>query len=72
MIEIGAEFYNGGWVYGTRGSTSAVFERNPLKVAITASGVDKGMLSYSKKIEVDQNSNLCEDLYALLVRPSCT
>lgn len=38
---------------GQEGSFSAVVETNPLKVAITASGVDKSMLSHSKMIEVD-------------------
>ncbi len=66
LIMIGAEFYNRGWVYGTSGNFSAVVGSNPLRVAITASGVDKGRLSYSEIIEVDQNSN---NLRGLL-RPS--
>lgn len=44
LVEIGREFYARGWVYGTSGNFSAVAGRDPLSIAITASGLDKGAL----------------------------
>jgi len=47
------DFYARGWVYGTSGNFSVVTERSPLRLAITASGVDKGRLDQSHILEVD-------------------
>lgn len=47
------DFYARGWVYGTSGNFSAVLERSPLRLAITASGVDKGRLDEAHILEVD-------------------
>ncbi len=44
LIEIGREFHTRGWVLGTSGNFSAVLSRDPLRLAITASGVHKGAL----------------------------
>ena len=45
MSEIGRGFYARSWVLGTGGNFSAVGARDPLRVVITGSGVDKGRLS---------------------------
>jgi len=41
---IGRDFHARGWVLGTSGNFSAVLSRNPLRLAITASGVSKGLI----------------------------
>ena len=42
LREIGRDFYKRGWVLGTSGNFSVVLSRDPLRLAITASGVSKG------------------------------
>src|SRR5882724_2546413 len=44
LAEIGRDFHRRGWVLGTSGNFSAVIEREPLRIAITASSVDKSRL----------------------------
>ena len=51
-------FYARGWVLGTSGNFSTVVERSPLRLAITASSVDKGRLSPDQFLEVDANGQL--------------
>lgn len=41
---IGRDFYGRGWVLGTSGNFSAVVSRDPLRLAITSSGVSKADL----------------------------
>lgn len=40
-----ARFASLGWMRGTSGNLSAVLSGNPLRLAVTASGIDKGTLS---------------------------
>jgi methylthioribulose-1-phosphate dehydratase len=58
LVEIGRNFYSRGWVLGTGGNFSAVIKRNPLRLAITASGADKGNLVPSQILEVDQEGKV--------------
>jgi methylthioribulose-1-phosphate dehydratase len=53
LAEVGRGFYNRGWVLGTSGNFSAVSSREPLLLAITASGVDKGALTPDQILRVD-------------------
>ena len=53
LIKIGCNFYDRGWLYGTSGNLSSVLSREPMRIAITATGADKGDLSTSQIIEVD-------------------
>ncbi len=55
LAEIGRQFYGRGWVMGTSGNFSAVVSRDPLRLAITSSGVDKGSLSPGDIVEIDQH-----------------
>jgi methylthioribulose-1-phosphate dehydratase len=55
LAEIGRQFYSRGWVLGTSGNFSAVLSRDPLRLAITSSGVDKGNLSPGDILEIDQH-----------------
>lgn len=53
LAEAGRNFYQRGWVLGTSGNFSAVAERAPLRLVITASGHDKGQLTSAQFVEVD-------------------
>lgn len=53
LAEVGRQCYARGWVLGTSGNFSAVARRNPLTLAITTSGVDKGLLEPSQIVEID-------------------
>ena len=57
LVSIAAEFHVRGWVLGTSGNLSAVVERNPLRLAITASGVDKGAMTQGQIISIDEHAN---------------
>ena len=58
LVNLGRAFYRRGWVLGTSGNFSTVVERSPLRLAITASSVDKGRLSPDQFLEVDANGQL--------------
>ena len=55
LAEAGRSFYTRGWALGTSGNFSAVVRREPLRLAITASGLDKGQLTARDIIEVDED-----------------
>ena len=52
--------YERGWVMGTSGNFSAVVSRAPLVLTITATGLDKGMLSPESFVDVDANGETVE------------
>jgi methylthioribulose-1-phosphate dehydratase len=58
LAEIGRQCYARGWALGTSGNFSAVVNRDPLRLAITASGVDKGNLSAGEIVEIDQHGKV--------------
>jgi methylthioribulose-1-phosphate dehydratase len=58
LAEIGRQCYARGWVLGTSGNFSAVVSRNPLRLAITTSGVDKSTLSAGEIVEIDQHGKV--------------
>ncbi len=58
LIDIGRLFYGRGWALGTSGNFSAVTGRDPLRLAITASTVDKGELTLDDIVEVDETGRL--------------
>ena len=53
LSEIAREAYARGWALGTSGNMSAVVGREPLRLAITPSGVDKGRLAPEQILEID-------------------
>jgi methylthioribulose-1-phosphate dehydratase len=53
LIDIGRRFDARGWVLGTSGNFSAVVSREPLRLAITESGADKGRLERAQILEID-------------------
>src|SRR5262250_1785055 len=58
LAEIGRGFYARGWVLGTSGNFSAVVSREPLRLAITSTGLDKGGLRPAQFLEIDDQANV--------------
>lgn len=54
-------FYARGWLLGTSGNLSAVVQREPLRLAITASGLDKGELKAEQVILIDEDARLVSE-----------
>lgn len=53
LAELGRELHARGWVLGTSGNFSAVLSHDPLRLAITPRGADKGRLDPAQILEVD-------------------
>lgn len=58
LASAGRTFYARGWVFGTSGNFSAVLRREPLRLLITASGLDKAALDLRHFLEVDGGGHL--------------
>ena len=53
LAATGREFYSRGWVQGTSGNFSAVLSREPLRLAVTSTGLDKSTLAAGQFLEID-------------------
>lgn len=53
LREVGKIFYSRGWAMGTGGNYSSTVSLRPLRLAVTASGSDKGALKDSEILEID-------------------
>jgi len=58
LAAVGRSFYSRGWVLGTSGNFSTVISRDPLRLAITSSGVDKSELAAEHILQVDDAGRL--------------
>jgi methylthioribulose-1-phosphate dehydratase len=58
LAELGRDFHRRGWVLGTSGNFSAVVEREPLRIAITASSLDKSRLLPEHILEVGSDGRV--------------
>lgn len=58
LAETGRGFYARGWVLGTSGNFSAVVSREPLRLAITSTGLDKSSLTAAQFLEIDDAANV--------------
>ena len=58
LVDIGRNFYARGWVLGTSGNFSAVLNRDPLHLAITASGNHKGYLTTEQILHINADSKV--------------
>jgi methylthioribulose-1-phosphate dehydratase len=54
LVSISRSFYARGWALGTSGNFSAVLSRDPLRLAITPSGADKGELNAERILTIGQ------------------
>ncbi len=61
IVGVARGFYARGWLMGTSGNLSAVVQREPLRLAITASGIDKGELSDEQVILIDEEARLVSE-----------
>jgi methylthioribulose-1-phosphate dehydratase len=53
LVDLGRAAHARGWALGTSGNLSAVLNPDPLRVAITRSGADKGLLGPDDILEID-------------------
>ena len=58
LCAVGRRFYSRGWALGTTGNFSAVVGARPLRLAITASSVNKGTLTTTQILEIDEHARL--------------
>ncbi len=60
LVEAGRALHARGWALGTSGNFSAVLDREPLALAISRSGVDKGGLVVTDFLRVDAAGRVIE------------
>ena len=58
LAEVARQCYARGWAPGTSGNFSATVSRDPLRLAITPSGVDKGELTAGQILEIDAHGQV--------------
>lgn len=58
LVRLGQDFHRRGWVLGTSGNFSVVIDRQPFRLAITASSVDKGRLTADQILVIDDNGRV--------------
>jgi methylthioribulose-1-phosphate dehydratase len=58
IAELARLCYARGWAPGTSGNFSATVSRDPLRLAITTSGIDKGSLTPDHIVEIDGHSKV--------------
>lgn len=56
----GREFHRRGWVLGTSGNFSMLLARKPLRIVVTASGIDKGDLDETNFLEIDDDAEILQ------------
>ena len=61
LVSIAKSFHARGWLLGTSGNLSAVVRREPLRLLMSPSGVDKGELSAGQMLEIDENARVVSD-----------
>ncbi len=61
LASIARGFHARGWVIGTSGNLSAVVNRDPLRLAMSPSGVDKGELSAEHILMIDEHAQVLSD-----------
>jgi methylthioribulose-1-phosphate dehydratase len=54
LADEAARYASMGWMRGTSGNLSVVLGRDPLRLAVTASGLDKGELTADDHVEIDE------------------
>src|SRR4030095_4577030 len=58
LAEAGREFYRRGWVLGTSGNFSKLLAPDPMRIRITASGLEKGQLDGTSFLELDEQAEI--------------
>ena len=60
LAEAGQEFYRRGWVLGTSGNFSMLMARNPMRICVTASGMEKGRLDETNFLDLDCDAEILQ------------
>jgi methylthioribulose-1-phosphate dehydratase len=58
LAAVAKGFHARGWLLGTSGNLSAVVQREPLRLAMSPSGVDKGELKPEQLLAIDENARV--------------
>jgi methylthioribulose-1-phosphate dehydratase len=58
LVRLGAGFHARAWMLGTSGNLSVVLSRDPLRLAITGSSIDKGRMNVEQILEVDGDGKM--------------
>jgi methylthioribulose-1-phosphate dehydratase len=58
LAAVAKGFYARGWLLGTSGNLSAVVRREPLTIAMSPSGVDKGELKAEQLLAIDEKARI--------------
>ena len=58
LAAVARGFHARGWLLGTSGNLSAVVQREPLRIAMSASGVDKGELRPEQVLSIDEDARI--------------
>jgi methylthioribulose-1-phosphate dehydratase len=61
LAVIARDFHAQGWMGGTSGNLSAVVDREPLRLAMTPSGADKGELTAAQMLFIDEQTKVVPD-----------
>src|SRR5215217_98808 len=60
LAAVARGFYARGWLLGTSGNLSAVVQREPLRLAMSPSGVDKGELRPDQMLTIDDQAHIVD------------
>ena len=58
LAAVAKGFHTRGWLLGTSGNLSAVVQREPIRLAMSPSGVDKGELKPEQLLAIDENARI--------------
>ena len=58
LASVAKGFHARGWLLGTSGNLSAVVQRQPLQLAMSPSGIDKGELAPEQVLLIDENARI--------------
>ena len=58
LAAVAKSFHGRGWLLGTSGNLSAVVQREPLRLAMSPSGIDKGELTADQVLSIDDNARI--------------
>ena len=61
LASIAKGFHARGWLLGTSGNLSAVVQRDPLRLAMSPSGIDKGELTPDQLLSIDEDARIVSD-----------
>jgi methylthioribulose-1-phosphate dehydratase len=61
LASIAKSFHARGWLLGTSGNLSTVVQREPLRLAMSPSGIDKGELTPQQVLTIDDDARVISD-----------